>query len=121
MFLCSYHKLTIYSSTSLLSIVWTNKGRLNIGDTLFDTSERHLHSYIGTIYILASTVSVPVWASCAGIFGRYWTIQSSLVIFIFGSALSTGAINMPMMLAGRGIAGVGAAGLLIVSHPTLNM
>ena len=31
-----------------------------------------------------------------------------------GSAISTGAINMAMMLVGRGIAGVGAAGLSTV-------
>jgi MFS family permease len=43
-------------------------------------------------------------------------IQLSLLFFIFGSALSTGAQNMEMILAGRGIAGVGAAGLIVVSQ-----
>lgn len=41
-------------------------------------------------------------------------MQSSVVFFMLGSALSTGARNMPMMLAGRGIAGISAAGLLTV-------
>lgn len=31
-----------------------------------------------------------------------------------GSAISTGSQNMPTMLAGRGVAGIGAAGLLAV-------
>ena len=43
-------------------------------------------------------------------------MQASLVFFILGSALSTGAQNMAMMLVGRAIAGVGAAGLLTVSR-----
>jgi MFS family permease len=42
-------------------------------------------------------------------------MQASMVIFLIGSALSTGAANMPMLLVGRGIAGIGAAGLLSVS------
>ena len=40
--------------------------------------------------------------------------QVGLVIFLIGSALSTGSQNIAMMLAGRGIAGVGAAALLTV-------
>ena len=41
-------------------------------------------------------------------------MQLSILFFMLGSAISTGAANMPMMLAGRGIAGIGAAGLLTV-------
>ena len=73
-----------------------------------------VHSYIGTIYLLTSTVFLPLFASVADVFGRYWAMQVSLILFIIGSALSTAAQDMPMMLAGRGIAGVGAAGLLTV-------
>ena len=73
-------------------------------------------SYIGTLYLLTSTVFLPLFASVADIYGRHFAMQSSLVFFIFGSALSTGAHNMEMMLAGRAIAGIGAAGLLTVSR-----
>ncbi|KAI0342108.1 MFS general substrate transporter [Trametopsis cervina] len=73
-----------------------------------------LQSYIGTIYLLTSTVFLPPFASMADIFGRHWALQLSLVFFAVGSAISTGANNMPTMLAGRGVAGVGAAGLLSV-------
>ncbi|KDQ50921.1 hypothetical protein JAAARDRAFT_41712 [Jaapia argillacea MUCL 33604] len=75
-----------------------------------------LQSYIGTSYLLTSTVFLPLFASVADIYGRHWALQLSLLWFIFGSALSTGARNMSMMLAGRGIAGVGAAGLLSVTR-----
>jgi MFS family permease len=76
-------------------------------------------SYIGTVYLLTSTVFLPPFASIADIFGRHWALQLALVFFIIGSAISTGAQNMPMMLAGRGISGIGAAGLLAVSRSLL--
>ena len=41
-------------------------------------------------------------------------MQLSLFLFLAGSAISTAAQDMPMMLAGRGVAGIGAAGLLAV-------
>jgi hypothetical protein len=74
-----------------------------------------LQSYIGTAYVLTSTVFLPIFASLADIFGRYWAMQLSVFFFIVGSAISTGANSMPTLLAGRGIAGIGAAGLLGVS------
>lgn len=78
-------------------------------------------SYIGTSYLLASTVFLPLFASIADIYGRHFGLQLSLLFFLVGSALSTGAVNMPMILAGRGIAGIGAAGLLTVrSFPCLH-
>ena len=73
-----------------------------------------LQSYIGTAYVLGATVFLPIFASVADIFGRHWAMQVSVFIFLIGSAISTGANNMPVLLLGRGIAGVGAAGLLAV-------
>ncbi|KAJ6455690.1 major facilitator superfamily domain-containing protein [Mycena sanguinolenta] len=71
-----------------------------------------LQSYIGTAYLLTSTVFLPVFAQLADIYGRHASLQLALAIFIIGSAISTGAVEMTMMLVGRGVAGVGAAGLL---------
>jgi hypothetical protein len=39
----------------------------------------------------------------------------ALAIFIIGSAISTGAQSMIMVIIGRGVAGIGAAGLLSVN------
>ncbi|KZV87815.1 MFS general substrate transporter [Exidia glandulosa HHB12029] len=73
-----------------------------------------LQSYIGTTYILTSTVFLPLFASFADIFGRHSSLQFALILFLIGSAISTGAPNMGTMLAGRSISGIGAAGLLAV-------
>lgn len=82
-------------------------------------AERHSQyasycSYIGTSYLLTSTVFLPFFAAVADVYGRHFGLQISLLLFLIGSALSTGAVNMAMVLAGRGIAGIGAAGLLTV-------
>ncbi|KAI0675192.1 MFS general substrate transporter [Trametes maxima] len=70
-----------------------------------------LQSYIGTVYLLTSTVFLPLFASLADVMGRHWALQISLAFFAVGSAVSTGSNNMPTMLVGRGIAGIGAAGM----------
>ncbi|KAH0836911.1 major facilitator superfamily domain-containing protein [Lanmaoa asiatica] len=56
----------------------------------------------------------------ADVFGRYSGLQLSLLFFLVGSAISTGAVNMAMMLIGRGIAGIGAAGLLTIVRTILS-
>ncbi|KAI0058080.1 MFS general substrate transporter [Artomyces pyxidatus] len=73
-----------------------------------------LQSYIGTVYLLTSTVFLPFFGSVADIYGRHFALQASIFFFLVGSAISTGAMNMPTMLVGRGIAGIGAAGMLTV-------
>ncbi|KAF9815244.1 hypothetical protein IEO21_04691 [Rhodonia placenta] len=70
-----------------------------------------LQSWIGTAYLLSSTVFLPVFASIGDVWGRHWALQAALVFFMVGSAISTGANSMVTMLVGRGIAGIGAAGL----------
>ncbi|RPD74189.1 MFS general substrate transporter [Lentinus tigrinus ALCF2SS1-7] len=73
-----------------------------------------LQSYIGTVYLLTSTVFLPLFASLADVWGRHWALQLSLAFFLVGSAISTGSQNMPTMLVGRGIAGIGSAGMMAV-------
>ncbi len=75
-------------------------------------------SYIGTVYLLTSTAFLPLFASLSDVFGRHFALQLSLFIFMIGSAISTGALSIETMLAGRAIAGIGAAGLLTVCLPS---
>ncbi len=77
-------------------------------------SRLDLQSYIGTVYLLTSTVFLPLFASLADIWGRHWALQLSLLLFGVGSAISTGAQSMITMLAGRGVAGIGAGGMMAV-------
>ena len=64
-------------------------------------------SWIANAYLLTNTAFLPAYGQIADIFGRHAVIQSAILIFLIGSALCTGAQTWGMMLAGRGIAGVG--------------
>ncbi|KAH7929260.1 MFS general substrate transporter [Leucogyrophana mollusca] len=70
-----------------------------------------LQSYIGTAYLLSAAAFLPFFASVADVYSRHLGLQFSLLFVLIGSSICTGAANMPMLLAGRGIAGIGAAGL----------
>ena len=108
-----------YTSTSLSSLLneVVAASQPNIASVF---GRLDLQSYIGTSYVLGSTVFLPVAASFADAFERYGAMQASVFIFVVGPALSTGAVNMPMVLLGRGISGVGAAGLLAVRCVSLH-
>jgi MFS family permease len=77
--------------------------------------------YIFPAYVLTSTVFLPVFASIADIFGRYWAMQIGVICFMVGSAISTGANSMPVLLIGRGVAGIGAAALLTVRRFSMEL
>ncbi|KAF1846972.1 D-xylose-proton symporter [Cucurbitaria berberidis CBS 394.84] len=71
--------------------------------------------FVATLLIAAwagSLVNGPV----ADRFGRKGSIMIAVVIFTFGSALQAGATNIPIVFAGRGIAGF-AVGMLTMIVP----
>ncbi|KAH7911456.1 major facilitator superfamily domain-containing protein [Hygrophoropsis aurantiaca] len=70
-----------------------------------------LQSFIGTAYLLAAASFLPFFATLADVYSRHLGLQISLFFVLVGSSVCTGAVNMPMLIAGRGLAGIGAAGL----------
>ena len=80
-----------------------------------------LQTWIGEVYLLTSTVFLPLYASIADVYGRHFALQSCLLFFLIGSAICTGAMSMPTLLVGRAIAGIGAAGMLTVRLPALHV
>ncbi|KAI0064675.1 MFS general substrate transporter [Artomyces pyxidatus] len=79
-----------------------------------------LQSYIGTVYLLTATVFLPFFGTVADIYGRHFALQAAIFFFLVGSAISTGAKSMITMLVGRGISGIGAAGMLTVVRVVLS-
>src|SRR6059058_5944909 len=75
---------------------------------------QHL-SWVVTAYLLASTVTGPLYGKFGDLYGRKGTLQVAIVIFLVGSALCGIAQNMPELIAFRGIQGLGAGGLLTTS------
>lgn len=70
-------------------------------------------AWIVTAYLLASTVSTPLWGKLGDLYGRKTFFQASIVIFVCGSALSGISQTMGMLIGFRAIQGLGAGGLMV--------
>ena len=68
-----------------------------------------------TIYLLTSTISVPFWGKLSDLYGRKPMFMLGIVIFLIGSALSGLSQNMGMLIAFRGLQGIGAGSLFPVA------
>ncbi len=68
-----------------------------------------------TIYLLTSTISVPFWGKLSDVYGRKPIYMLGIGIFLAGSALSGLSQNMAMLIAFRGIQGIGAGALFPVA------
>jgi EmrB/QacA subfamily drug resistance transporter len=70
-------------------------------------------SWVVTSYLLASTVSTPLWGKLGDLYGRKGFFQAAIVIFLVGSALSGLSQNINELIAFRAIQGLGAGGLIV--------
>ena len=70
-------------------------------------------TWVVTAYLLASTVSTPLWGKLGDQYGRKTFFQAAIVIFLVGSALSGFSHSMFELIAFRAIQGLGAGGLMI--------
>jgi len=70
-------------------------------------------SWVVTAYLLASTVSTPLWGKLGDMYGRKVFFQASIVIFLIGSALSGLAHSMTELIAFRAVQGLGGGGLIV--------
>jgi len=73
-------------------------------------------SWVVTAYLLASTVSTPLWGKLGDLIGRKSLYQASIVIFLIGSVLCGIAQNMVELIAFRAIQGLGGGGLMVLSQ-----
>jgi EmrB/QacA subfamily drug resistance transporter len=69
-------------------------------------------SWVVTAYLLASTVSTPMWGKLGDLYGRKLFFQAAIVIFLVGSVLSGLAQSMPQLIAFRAVQGIGGGGLM---------
>jgi EmrB/QacA subfamily drug resistance transporter len=70
------------------------------------------YSWVFTAYMLASTVTVPLYGKLGDVYGRKRLILFAIVVFVVGSALCGIAQNMTELVAFRAVQGVGAGGLI---------
>jgi EmrB/QacA subfamily drug resistance transporter len=87
-------------STALPTIVGDLKGGSHI-------------AWVITAYLLATTVSTPLWGKLGDQYGRKVFFQASIVIFLIGSVLSGLSNSMVMLIAFRAVQGLGSGGLMV--------
>jgi EmrB/QacA subfamily drug resistance transporter len=87
-------------STALPTIVGDLKGGSHI-------------AWVITSYLLATTVSTPLWGKLGDLYGRKVFFQAAIVIFLIGSVLSGLANSMVMLIAFRAVQGLGSGGLMV--------
>jgi EmrB/QacA subfamily drug resistance transporter len=76
-------------------------------------------SWVVTAYVLASTVTTPLYGKLGDQFGRKRWLMIAIVIFLAGSALSGLAHSMDQLIAFRALQGLGAGGLLVGAIATI--
>src|SRR5687768_884194 len=73
-------------------------------------------SWVVTAYLLASTVSTPLYGKLGDLFGRKRLFQFAICIFVAGSLISGLAQSMNMLIAGRLVQGLGSGGLIVLAQ-----
>ena len=72
-------------------------------------------SWVVTAYLLASTITGPLYGKLGDLYGRKKVLQSAIVLFLIGSVLCGIAQSMTQLIAFRALQGLGAGGLMVVT------
>ncbi|MEJ1992822.1 MAG: MDR family MFS transporter [Maritimibacter sp.] len=72
-------------------------------------------SWVVTAYILASTVSAPLYGKLGDLYGRRNMVFISVGLFLIGSALAGAAMSMTWLIVSRAIQGLGGGGLFVLA------
>jgi MFS family permease len=72
------------------------------------------YSWVASIYLLACTVTMPLYGRLADALGRKRVILFSIALFSVSSLLASTSRTMPELIAYRGLQGLGAGGIMPV-------
>jgi EmrB/QacA subfamily drug resistance transporter len=71
------------------------------------------YAWVVVAYLLAATVSTPLWGKLGDQYGRKVFFQASIVIFLVGSICSGISHSMIELIAFRAVQGLGSGGLMV--------
>lgn len=74
-----------------------------------------IYSWVFSVYLLTSTVPVPIFGKLADLYGRKRLFMVGIVLFTLGSFLAGLSVNMPELILFRALQGLGAAGVLPIA------
>ncbi|MGZ6297530.1 MAG: MDR family MFS transporter [Candidatus Limnocylindrales bacterium] len=73
------------------------------------------YTWVVTIYLLTSTVTIPIYGKLSDLYGRKPVLMFGITIFLIGSALSGLSQEMWQLILFRGIQGLGAGAIFPIS------
>src|SRR4051812_9888423 len=76
-------------------------------------------SWVVSAYLLTYTAATPLFGKLSDIYGRRLMLLTALAIFIAGSVACALAPNMPVLIIGRALQGVGGGGILPIAHTVI--
>ncbi len=72
------------------------------------------YSWVASIYLLACTISMPIYGRLADALGRKPIVLAAIGLFIGASVLAAFSTSMGQLIAFRGLQGLGAGGIMPV-------
>ncbi|MGW0036797.1 MDR family MFS transporter [Gordonia sp. NPDC003376] len=76
-------------------------------------------AWVVTVYILASTIMMPVYGKISDLLGRRPVLIAAILLFVAGSVIGALAGTFNWLIVGRAIQGLGGGGLMILSQAAI--
>ena len=70
--------------------------------------------WIANCFVFSATTVQPLVGQLSNIFGRRVPMMASVALFTLGSGIAGGATNVPMLIAGRTVQGLGSGGIFVL-------
>ena len=74
------------------------------------------YAWVFTGYMLAATVTVPIYGKLSDLYGRRLFFIGGMVLFLLGSALSGTSQSMTQLILFRGVQGLGAGAMMPIAQ-----
>src|SRR5664279_2934360 len=74
-----------------------------------------LYTWVFSIYLLASTITMPIYGRLADVYGRRRILMGATLVFLLGAVACALARSMPQLIVARGLQGLGAGGLIPIA------
>ena len=108
-----------YVTAALMLVMVLASMEQTVTSTAMPTIIGELHGFehyawVASIYLLACTVSMPLYGRLADALGRKRVMVVAIVLFCVASVLAASARTMPELIIYRGIQGLGAGGIMPV-------
>jgi len=84
-----------------------------------DLNGANLYTWVVTIYLLASTVTVPIYGKLSDMYGRKPLLLAGVGLFLVGSVLAGLSQTIEQLIVFRGIQGLGAGALFPIALATI--